>query len=158
MVTSAKKGKGVKSSPVVNAASLEDFEFDLTGLGNEGFGGVGVDLTQLPILTVKQVPLVTMESTTIEVERVTKMDNGNRNSEVESKIATIPVVIQPGMGRVVRIEVEWLVANPYQYRREITPESVADLVADFTRRGLSKALQSLPKVKHWRKRSPDPLT
>lgn len=60
------------------------------------------------------------------------------------------------LGRVVRIPVALLVDNPYQYRRNVTAESVADLVADFTTRGLAKALQSIPKVKRWRKAASDP--
>jgi ParB family chromosome partitioning protein len=152
--SNGKRGKGVKNGPMVSAASLEDFEFDLTGLESESLPGGGVDLTQLPVLTgyvTKQAQAeVNMEVSNFPTRAISTTD-------AESEVFATEV-LQPGLGRVVRIGVDWLIANPYQYRREITPESVADLVADFIRRGLSKALQSLPKVKQWRKRSIDPLT
>jgi hypothetical protein len=48
--------------------------------------------------------------------------------------------------QVARILVGLLKDNPWQYRQEISSESVADLVEQFRERGPSKALEQFPRV------------
>ena len=55
-----------------------------------------------------------------------------------------PVVF--GSHQLLRVPVALIRDNPYQYRQEITPESVGDLVEQFRERGIENALEQFPKA------------
>jgi len=55
-----------------------------------------------------------------------------------------PVVF--GSYQLLRVPVALIRDNPYQYRQEITPETVGDLVEQFRERGIENALEQFPKA------------
>jgi len=63
---------------------------------------------------------------------------------VANNSSITPVVF--GSYQLLRVPVALIRDNPYQYRQEITPESVEDLVEQFRERGIENALEQFPKA------------
>jgi len=63
---------------------------------------------------------------------------------VANNSSITPVVF--GSHQLLRVPVALIRDNPYQYRQEITPASVEDLVEQFRERGIENALEQFPKA------------